>query len=45
MKDGYVALVYNVFLVFHYRLLNIERRLFGDTYAEQVQTAWESAIK
>lgn len=41
-NDGYFALLFKILSLFHGRLNNIERSIYGNTYGEKTQQMWET---
>lgn len=41
-NDGYFALLFKMLSLFHGRLNNIERAIYGDSYGEKTQLMWEA---
>ena len=44
MDEGYVATIYKMLWHFHARLLNLERVLIGNKYADDVNTGWTQSF-
>lgn len=41
-SDGYFSLLFKILSLFHGRLNNIERAIYGDSYGEKTQQMWEA---
>ena len=40
--DGYFSLLLRLLSLFHGRLNNIERNIYGDAYGDKIQLMWEA---